>query len=172
MAMRIREIIPEDAGSFLELARRVDAESDYMLMEAGERNISLGQQRRKLEQMEQDGHSTILVAENMEKELVGYLAAFSGNARRTRHSAYLVIGIVKEYHGQGIGTRLFQELEKWAVKQGTIRLELTVVCQNQAAIALYEKMGFRVEGTKRASLMINGTPQDELMMSKLLESES
>jgi GNAT superfamily N-acetyltransferase len=29
---------------------------------------------------------------------------------------YLVIGIKKEFRGQGIGTKLFEELEDWAKK--------------------------------------------------------
>lgn len=166
--MKIREIKPEEADSFLELVGRVESDSEYMLMEPGERKISLHEQKQRLEKIEKDTYSTILVAESKDNALVGYVAAFGGNAKRTRHSAYLVIGIIEEYRGQGIGTDLFQELENWAEKRGIFRLELTVVCENKAAVALYKKMGYEVEGTKRASLLINGVPHDEYMMAKLL----
>jgi RimJ/RimL family protein N-acetyltransferase len=39
---------------------------------------------------------------------------------------------------------------------------------NIAGIALYKKMGFEIEGTKRDSLLINGEYVDEYYMSKLL----
>lgn len=165
--MRIRQVTPEDTGKFIELVKRVDAESDYMLMEPGEREITLDEQRQRLEKIEQDTHSTILVAQNKENELVGYLAAFGGNAKRTRHSVYLVIGITENFRGKGLGTKLFQMIEKWAKERGILRMELTVVCKNHSAVALYKKMGFEIEGTKRASLLINGIGHDEYMMSKL-----
>ncbi|RST71272.1 GNAT family N-acetyltransferase [Siminovitchia acidinfaciens] len=59
-------------------------------------------------------------------------------------------------------------MEKWAEECGILRLELTVVCENQAAVGLYHKMGFEIEGRKRASLLINGAFHDEYLMSKLL----
>ncbi|WP_313431159.1 hypothetical protein [Siminovitchia terrae] len=55
-----------------------------MLIEPGKRNNHLNQQRKTLVLMGHDGHSTFLVAENMDKELVGYQAAFGSNARRTK----------------------------------------------------------------------------------------
>ncbi|MDQ6601040.1 GNAT family N-acetyltransferase [Bacillus salipaludis] len=38
------------------------------------------------------------------------MIAIGGSVKRTKHSAYLVIGILEEYRGQGIGTALFQVL--------------------------------------------------------------
>ncbi|VEF48265.1 GCN5-like N-acetyltransferase [Bacillus freudenreichii] len=166
--MKIREITPQDARDFIQLLNQVDLESEYMLLEPGERNTSLEEQRQRLKRIEQDSRSTIFVVEDKEKRLLGYLAAFAGNARRTRHSVYLTIGMIKNCRGQGVGTQLFQEMEKWAEERGIVRLELTVVCENQAAVGLYRKMGFEIEGTKRASLLINGALHDEYLMSKLL----
>jgi RimJ/RimL family protein N-acetyltransferase len=39
---------------------------------------------------------------------------------------------------------------------------------NEAALALYKKMGFEIEGRKKHSLLINGTYVDEYCMAKLL----
>ncbi|MGX2959648.1 N-acetyltransferase family protein [Peribacillus sp. JNUCC 23] len=166
--MLIREIKPEDAESFVSLIRQVESEADFMLMEAGERKISNEQQRKRLEQMEEEAKSTILVAEQDGGKLVGYLIAIGGNARRNKHSVYLVIGILKEYRGRGIGTKLFQKIEEWAITHNILRLELTVVTQNEVGVSLYKKMGFEIEGTKRNSLMIEDTLFNEYYMSKLL----
>jgi ribosomal protein S18 acetylase RimI-like enzyme len=55
---------------------------------------------------------------------------------------------LKEFTGQGIGTRLFEEMQKWAVMQKIHRIDLTVMKHNERAIALYKKMVFEIEGTK------------------------
>lgn len=87
---------------------------------------------------------------------------------RMRHSAYIVTGIVKNYIGHGIGTKLFVELENWCKLNDIHRLELTVMCHNFVAVALYKKMGFEIEGIKKHSLLIDGQYVDEYYMAKLL----
>jgi len=163
----IREIKTSDAEKFVHLTQQVEGSSEYMLWEAGERNIHPEQQRKMIESIEGNENSTIFVAEN-DNVLVGYLMAIGGNARRRKHSAYIVIGIVKDYRGQGVGRKLFKELEQWASKHNIQRLELTVVTRNEAGLALYKKIGFEIEGTKKHSLFIDGEFVDEFYMSKLL----
>lgn len=165
--MFIREIKPEDAESFDLLMKQVETEADFMLMEPGERKGSPEQQRKWLERVDKESNSTVLVAEQG-GQLVGYLAVIGGDTRRTKRSAYLVIGILKEYTGRGIGTNLFQRLEEWAITHNILRLELTVVIQNEAGVSLYKKMGYEIEGIKRNSLVINDTLFDQYFMSKLL----
>jgi RimJ/RimL family protein N-acetyltransferase len=167
MKMVIREINVEDAEQLTSLIHQVEAESDYMMMEAGERQSTPEKQRQRIQSMEKSENSTILVAED-DGKLVGYMFVIGGTARRTRHSAYLVVGILAEYRGQGVGTKLFEKLDVWAAQQQIHRLELTVVTRNKAALALYKKMGFAVEGTKRDSLLINGEYADEFYMAKLV----
>ncbi|MDM5451090.1 GNAT family N-acetyltransferase [Peribacillus simplex] len=166
--MLIREVKPEDAESFDWLMKQVETEADFMLMEPRERKGSPEQQRKWLERMDKESNSTVLVAEQEGGQLVGYLAVIGGDTRRTKHSAYLVIGILKEYTGRGIGTKLFQRLEEWAITHNILRLELTVVTQNEAGVSLYKKRGFEIEGIKGNSLMIDGTLFDQYFMSKLL----
>jgi RimJ/RimL family protein N-acetyltransferase len=165
--MLIREIKVEDAERFVELIMEVESKADFMLMEAGERKITAEQQRKQLEQIEKRSNSTIFVAEQEEK-LVGYLIVMGGSARRTKHSAYLVIGILKDYRGSGIGTKLFQQLIEWAKTHNILRLELSVVTKNEVGLSLYKKMGFEIEGTKHNSLMIDNEFFNEYFMAKLL----
>lgn len=165
--MFIREIEPKDAESFDLLMKEVETEAYFMLMEPGERKGSSEQQRKWLERVNKESNSTVLVAEQAGK-LVGYLVVIGGDTRRTKHSAYLVIGILEEYTGRGIGTNLFQRLEEWARAHNILRLELTVVIQNEAGVSLYKKMGFEIEGIKRNSLLINDKLFDQYFMSKLL----
>jgi len=165
--MIIRQIKTVDAGKFTQLVQQVEREAAYMLFEPGERNISVEQQRERIKAVEQDEHSAIFLAEK-EHHLAGYLMAIGGNANRNRHTIYLVVGVLGEYRGQGIGTNLFEQLEKWAIRQNVHRMELTAVTRNEAGLALYKKCGFEIEGTKRDSLLINGEYLDEYYMAKLL----
>lgn len=165
--MQIRHITPDDAEKFVNLILQVERESDFMIFEADERKLTPEQQRSQIEMMLKEDNSTILVAE-VEENLVGYLVAKGGRARRNNHTVYLVVGILDQYRGKGIGTKLFTELENWARNHKIHRLELTVIRSNRAALFLYSKMGFRIEGIKRDSLFINGQYVDEYYMSKIL----
>ena len=165
--MIIREIKTSDAEKFVHLTQQVEGSSEYMLWEADERNIQPEQQIKMIENIEENENSTIFVAEN-DNGLVGYLMAIGGNARRRKHSAYIVIGIAEDYRGQGVGRKLFKELEQWASNHNIQRLELTVVTRNEAGLALYKKIGFEIEGTKKHSLFIDGEFVDEFYMAKLL----
>lgn len=100
--------------------------------------------------------------------MIGYLIAIGGSAKRSKHTAYIVADILSQYRGQGIGTALFKHLENWAKKHSISRLELTVVAENEAGVALYKKSGFEIEGIKRNSLLIDGVYHDEYYMAKLL----
>ncbi len=165
--MIIRQIETADAEQFIQLVQQVEREAAYMLFEPGERNTPVEQLRERIKAVAQDEHSAIFLAEK-ENHLAGYLMAIGGNANRNRHTIYLVVGVLDEYRGQGIGTKLFEQLEKWATEQSVRRMELTVVTRNEAGLALYKKRGFEIEGTKRDSLLIHGEYLDEYYMAKLL----
>ncbi|KON89913.1 GCN5 family acetyltransferase [Sporosarcina globispora] len=163
--MIIRHIKPADAQALADLITQVENESEYMLFEPGERQTTAEAQRKRIEAIEKG--STIIIAEK-DNQLIGFVMAIGGAARRNKHSAYLVAGILSGHRGQGIGTKLFEELDRWAREHNIHRLELTVVIRNQAGVALYKKAGFQVEGTKKHSLVINGEFVDEYYMGKLL----
>ncbi|MHA6252818.1 GNAT family N-acetyltransferase [Oceanobacillus sp. CAU 1775] len=165
--MIIREAKNSDADKLANLIQHVDASSQYMLWEAGERELSPEKQLKMIESLQREANSNIFVAEN-KNELVGYLFAIGGKARRNKHNVYIVIGISDEHRGKGIGTALFQKLEEWASNHDIHRLELTVIIENEAGINLYKKVGYEVEGTKRKSLYIDDKYVDEYYMSKLI----
>ncbi len=75
---------------------------------------------------------------------------------------------MQEYSGQGIGTRLFKEVEKWARLHDVWRLELTVMAHNTRAQALYKKLDLRRKVVKRAALDYRENI-DEYEMAKLLK---
>lgn len=165
--MMIRKILAKDAQTFANMLLQLDSETDYMLYEPGERQTSVEETRERIERAERTD-SVIFVAFDGEN-MVGFLSAERGCARRIRHSAYVVIGILSRYRGKKIGTRLFEELSEWAGKHQVTRLELTVMTPNKAGVGLYQKMGFKTEGLKEKSIVENGKYIDEYYMAKILQ---
>ena len=68
---------------------------------------------------------------------LAFIAARDGNVTRLAG-----MGIAKELRGQGDGTWLVDTLLKEARARGDKKMLLEVICQNQAAVHIYEKFGF------------------------------
>ncbi|WP_459501156.1 N-acetyltransferase family protein [Bacillus sp. C1] len=164
----IREIQIEDAAAFLQLGKQLDVETSFMLLEPGERDLAVEQQAKMIQRFIDNHTSTIFVATH-EEQVVGFILANGSDVQRKKHVATIVIGILQEYSGKGIGTILFKEIEKWARLHDVWRLELTVMAHNTRAQALYKKVGFKQEGIKKASLIVDGKNIDEYYMAKLLK---
>ena len=90
---------------------RLDHETKYMLYEPGERPRNIPQ----VEALIRDSakHDFLLAAET-DNRLVGYISAQRGRLNRIAHSAYIVVGILAEHRGRGIGTEFFRRLDAWA----------------------------------------------------------
>jgi len=164
--MQIRQIREGDAASFLELCRLLDAETQFMLLEPGERTTTVQQQHERIEAVLSAGNQNILLAIEAGSP-VGFVAGVGGSYHRNRHCAHVVIGVLQAHAGRGVGRELLRELEAWARASRIRRLELTVMAHNVRAIRLYTAMGFEEEGIKRNSLVVDGRPVDELYMAKL-----
>lgn len=164
--MNIRKVEVRDASKFLSMLKRLDSETENMMFEPGERTTSIEEMKSNIELMYNSG-SMILIVEDGE-EIVGFLEAERGFANRIKHSVYIVIGLLKEYRGKKLGVKLFEEIEKWARESEIKRIELTVMIHNEGAVKLYERMGFKIEGIKEKSLIVNGNYVDEYYMAKII----
>jgi len=165
--MFIREVQVSDAKEYLKLCKELDAESEYLLYEKGERKTTIQEQEKAIQKVLETDNSTTIVAE-IDGEMVGYLIARGGHALRIKHNVNIAIAIKEEYTGKGIGTALFEYIESWAKKRNITRLELGLMAENLPALILYKKKGFIIEGVRRNMFYINGRYIDEYIMAKLL----
>ena len=160
--MEIRKLIYTDAKDFYDCLKIIDSETDFMMFEPDER---VWNEEKIIKNLKDENNLILGVVED--GKIVGFLSANRGAFRRIKHTAYVVIGIQKNYCNKKIGTKLFQKLDEWAIQNEIIRLELTVECENKLAIRLYEKSGFTIEGIKKKTMYVNGKYVDEYMMSKI-----
>jgi RimJ/RimL family protein N-acetyltransferase len=167
MSINIRPITENDSAQFLLLCKLLDQETQFMMLEPGERTMTVDEQCQRIRSVLAQDNQMILVVED-EDRLVGYLGVYGGGFQRNRHCAYIVAGVLQEYAGRGLGKQLFEAFDDWAIEHKLHRLELTVMCHNERAVHLYQKMGFKTEGIKRDSLQVDGRYVDEYYMAKIL----
>jgi ribosomal protein S18 acetylase RimI-like enzyme len=100
--------------------------------------------------------------------VIGWCDISSLNRPVFAHAGVLGMGVLSEFRGFGIGKALIAAAIARAKEIGLTRIELTVREENHRAIALYEKVGFVVEGIKKQSTLIDGNYSNDLCMALLL----
>ena len=101
--------------------------------------------------------------------LVGISSIYEFSRPREKGIGGMMIYIHQEFHGVGLGTAMTDEILKLAKERGLHRIGLEVVEDNDAAVALYKKRGFEVEGVLRdAYFGEDGEYHNMLVMGTLL----
>ena len=114
-----------------------------------------------------DERSLKLVALH-EGEVVANLGMEQFSRVRRAHCASLGMGVAVPWQGKGVGSRLLAAAldvaDNW---MNLRRVELTVYADNEAAIGLYRKFGFEIEGRMRDYAVRDGRWMDTLAMARL-----
>jgi RimJ/RimL family protein N-acetyltransferase len=163
--LRIRNAELSDAAAVLGMLNELDDETRFMMLEPGERGLDVARFAGWLANLRLREDCYLVAARD--GDVMGFAHAERGLYRRSRHSAVVVIGLLPQARGQGLGTRLLGGIDNWAQRHQVARLELTVMAHNTAAIGLYTKCGYAAEGVRRHSLIVDGKPVDELAMAKV-----
>ncbi len=87
---------------------------------------------------------------------------------RMSHLGSLGISVKEGYSGIGIGMDLMKEAEKHAIHMRLKSVKLEVFENNEPAIALYEKMGYKITGRVPEAILYKGEYVDSLIMAKKL----
>jgi ribosomal protein S18 acetylase RimI-like enzyme len=103
------------------------------------------------------------------ERLVGWCDIIIYERATMRHGGSLGIGILPEWRGRGIGAQLIAGALAAARKRRLVRVQLHVRADNERAVRLYQKLGFRHEGRLRRELCIDGAYFDALVMAILLD---
>jgi len=159
--IEIRPVDPErDAEAMWRIAREPGVMENIMQLPS----LRLSGTRRWLEGIGDDFHGFVAVRHG---ELVGSADLQVGPGRR-RHSALLGITVATPHQGKGVGgalmTAILDLADNWL---GLRRVELAVFPDNRAALALYERHGFELEGRARQAVSRQGALHDFLMLARL-----
>jgi RimJ/RimL family protein N-acetyltransferase len=165
--MEIRIADPDDAPALVDFFRIAYTESEYLLFEPDEYDTTPDQLRQQMITRAEQKSGIMLLCEQ-DGNVVGMVMGMRYNFRRTRHSLFLVLGVLRQWHRKGVGERLLTEIISWARSEGMRRVELVVDVRNEPAMELYKKTGFELEGRRRDARRLGDVFVDEYWMSKLL----
>jgi L-phenylalanine/L-methionine N-acetyltransferase len=110
-----------------------------------------------------------LLAACVEGEVVGNLGLETHPDRpRMRHVGSIGMAVRDDWQGKGVGTALMEAAldlaDNWL---NLTRIELRVYVDNPAAVALYKRFGFEIEGTHRRLAFRNGGYVDAYSMARI-----
>jgi RimJ/RimL family protein N-acetyltransferase len=168
---RVRLAGAGDAGELVVLAGTIAAEPPGWLL-ADARWRSPGDERRYIRALHKHPDAALFVAE-ADGLLVGRLSVMRDPHPSSAHVADLGLMVAATHRRRGIGLALMIAAEAWAGRAKVTKLELHVFPHNEAAIALYEKLGYEREGFRaRHYRRPDGRFVDAILMAKLLGSRS
>lgn len=145
--LTLRSAGPEDAEVLLACLQETTAETPYLLREPGEGSFTPEQERQFLQGMA-DSPRDIMLLGFCAGELAGSCSLSAvGPYQRVAHRCEVAIALYHKFCGKGIGTAMMTALLAQAKVAGYEQAELTVVADNAAAVALYERLGFVRCGT-------------------------
>ncbi|HEV8426321.1 MAG TPA: GNAT family N-acetyltransferase [Pyrinomonadaceae bacterium] len=105
----------------------------------------------------------------IEGRIVGMVSVHTfPNKPRRRHAGAIGICVDEKWQGKGVGIELMRAIVDFADNWLNLtRLELEVYADNKAAIRLYERFEFEVEGTLRQHALRDGQFIDSIVMGRL-----
>lgn len=102
------------------------------------------------------------------EHIAGQITLQINPSLRRRHVATFGMGVDAHYHGRGVGSQLLTAITDLCDNWLNIRrIELTVFTDNTAALALYRKFGFEIEGTSPCFAVRDGQFVDAHHMGRV-----
>jgi L-phenylalanine/L-methionine N-acetyltransferase len=123
--------------------------------------------RRRLSENTQSVYTLVGI---IDERIVGMVSVVTFPERpRRKHVGVIAICVDGDWQGKGVGAALMRAIvdlaDNWL---NLTRLELEVYADNEAAIHLYERFGFEVEGILRRHAFRDGQYVDSKVMGRLL----
>jgi phosphinothricin acetyltransferase len=106
-------------------------------------------------------------------EVVGWAALSPTSVRScyagvVEHSVY----VAEHARGRGVGRRLLEALLERADDAGIWTVQTSIFPENEASLALHERVGFRVVGRRERIAQLNGVWRDTLLLERRSPSVS
>jgi RimJ/RimL family protein N-acetyltransferase len=165
----IRKADKGDSAKIIEHMYFIGGESDNLTFGGNEWDMPLEKEEQFIEAINKKDNSIMIIA-LLNDEIVG-ITSFRGEERnRLRHTGEFGLTVRKPYWNLGIGGILLGFLIEWAKDTGIIRkIDLLVRIDNENAIKLYEKYGFKQEGIIKRHFLIVDKFYDSQQMGLLID---
>lgn len=164
----IREAVSEDAGDLVAYVEQISGESDFLGFGPGEFGISVEEEEGILEDYRRSENKLYLIAK-IADEIVGTISYEAGSRPRMVHCCGIGMSVRQDHWNQGVGSALLDELVKRCQSGGVIKkINLRVRTDNERAIHLYKKKGFKLEGTITMDTCVDGRYYDHHLMGLIL----
>jgi RimJ/RimL family protein N-acetyltransferase len=135
--------------------------SEVALVEAVERDIA---------QQPSDPRLWLVATASLPRggeSIVGFAAGSIEFGFRMQHDAFVNVAVLPEWQGRGLGRRLHDRIESWALDRGVRRLTASMQEPNHPGRAFAAALGYNLEVTMRDYSLIGGRRIDRLRMGKL-----
>lgn len=164
----IRSPKVSDVKSMLEYLKISAGETEYIIRYPEECKSYTPKTEKELIRNVNDSISEAVLVCDVDGRIAGNCQISFNRKIKLRHRAGVGICLLKEFWGQGIGSKMFEQLIELARKyEGVSQIELEVVVDNERAISLYEKFGFKKVCVHPKSLRLkDGTYKDNYLMIK------
>ena len=148
----IRDAKPADARELNRFIRQIYGNSDHLVTKESEFRTSPFRQRFWIAGKASNPFETCLVATE-EGKIVGMLDSWTDRRARVKHVTTFAMSVHPDKVRQGIGISLLHEFIKWVAENPRLeKIELHVHADNTGAVALYEKVGFTIEGMRKRAI--------------------
>ncbi|TFG09773.1 N-acetyltransferase [Candidatus Thorarchaeota archaeon] len=154
--------------------RRDDAEALYEMYSSMSKDTQRWTMspitRERIERWLSQEEQVFAIVATSDDRIVGHSAFFMHDYPRLKGIADLGIQIHQDFQGVGLGTAMTEICIREAKESELHRLSLEVVAENEAAIHLYDKLGFVKEGLKRDAFFgQDGKYHDLVVMGQILD---
>ncbi|EHR63041.1 GNAT family N-acetyltransferase [Saccharomonospora cyanea] len=164
----LRPLEPDDADDFW----RWHKDPDVGRWLVADYHESFAQTRARFAERKPNSHSNVVLGVETlaEGKLIGAACLEGATPETARAEVSFYLG-EKDYWGRGYGTDAMRTLCRYGFEVMRLHsIALWVVPENEAAVRLYKKVGFREDGRHRDAFRGVGRWHDLLLMS-LLEGE-
>lgn len=112
-----------------------------------------------------DLESRVFFVATVEGDVVGWVHLNHPEIEKLGHTAELTVGVLEEYRGHGLGSRLLERGLEWAEENGFEKVYNSVPSTNETAIEFLESHGWDTEAVREKHYKIGDKYVAEVMMA-------
>ena len=162
----VRSALETDAQELSVLRLQIDGETENLDREQGEAFVD-GPGFEQIIRTDTENSRNLFLVAAVHDRIVGFARCEGHHLKRFSHQIEFGVCVLQDFWGYGIGKNLLKESIAWADSNDITKMTLSVLETNAAAIELYTKLGFEIEGVfKKDRLLSDGKYYNTIIMGR------